>query len=65
MFYNEGGEELAQVAQRGGRCPIPGHIPGQAGRGSEQHDLVECVPARCRGVGLGDLERSLPTQTIL
>uniref|UniRef100_A0A8C0AWU1 NEUV protein n=1 Tax=Buteo japonicus TaxID=224669 RepID=A0A8C0AWU1_9AVES len=27
MFYDEGGEALAQVAQRGGRCPIPGNIP--------------------------------------
>ncbi|KAK4824080.1 hypothetical protein QYF61_010591 [Mycteria americana] len=26
FFYNEGGETLAQVAQRGGRCPIPGNI---------------------------------------
>ncbi|KAK4814152.1 hypothetical protein QYF61_009199, partial [Mycteria americana] len=26
IFYNEGGETLAQVAQRGGRCPIPGNI---------------------------------------
>ena len=65
IFYDEGGETLAQVAQRGGRCPIPGNIPGQAGRGSEQPDLAEDVPAHGRGVGLGDLERSLPTQTIL
>jgi len=25
FFYNEGGETLEQVAQRGGRCPIPGN----------------------------------------
>ena len=36
-------------------CPIPGNIPGQVGRGSEQPDLVEDVPAHGRGVGLGDL----------
>ncbi|KAK4822678.1 hypothetical protein QYF61_019547 [Mycteria americana] len=40
---------------RGGRCPIPGNIQGQVGRGSEQPDLVEDVPAHCRGVGLDDL----------
>ena len=55
MFYNEGGEALAQVAQRGGRCPIPGNIQGQVGRGFEQPDRVEDVPAHCRGVGLDDL----------
>jgi len=49
FFYSEGGETLAWIAQRGGRCPIPGNIPGQAGRGSEQPDPVEDVPARCRG----------------
>jgi len=51
IFYNESGATLAQVAQRGGRCPIP----GQVGRGSEQPDLVEDVPAHCRGLGLDDL----------
>ena len=65
MFYNEGGETLAQVAQRGGGYPIPGNIQGQAGRGSEQPDLVEDVPAHCWGVGLDGLKKSLPTQTIL
>jgi len=30
-------------------------LEGQAGRGSEQPDLVEDSSARCRGVGLGDL----------
>ncbi|KAK4813719.1 hypothetical protein QYF61_020926 [Mycteria americana] len=29
FFYNEGGDTLAQVAQRGGRCPIPGNSQGQ------------------------------------
>ena len=64
MFYNEGGEAPAQAAQRGGRCPITGNIPGQVGQGSEQPDLVEDVPAHGRGVGLDDLRRSLPTHTI-
>ena len=65
MFYDEGDETLAQVAQRGGRCPIPGNIPGQVGRGSEQPDLVEDVPAHCRAVGLDDICSCLPTQTTL
>jgi len=55
IFYDKGGETLAQIAQRGGGGPIPGNIQGQVGRGSEQPDLVEDVPAHCRGVGLDDL----------
>ena len=39
IFYYEGGETLAQVAQRGGRCPIPRNIQGQIGWGSEQPHL--------------------------
>jgi len=46
---------VAQVAQRGARCPIPRNIQGQAERGSEQPDLVEDVPAHCTGIGLDDL----------
>ena len=55
IFDSEGGETLAQVAQRGGRCPISGSIQGQVGRGSEHPGLVEGVPAHCRGVGLDGL----------
>jgi len=40
IFYSEGGESLAQIAQRGGRCPIPGKIQDQVGQGSEQPDLL-------------------------
>ena len=54
-IYSEGGEKLAQVAQRGGRCPIPGNIQGQVGRGSEQPDLVGNVSAHGMGVGLDGL----------
>jgi len=61
FFDNEGGETLAQVAQRSRGGPIPGNIQGQVGRGSEQPGLVEDVPAHCREVGLYDLYRSLPT----
>jgi len=34
--------------------PMPGKIQGQVGRGSEQSDVVEDVPAHCRDVGLDD-----------
>jgi len=44
---------LERVAQRGGRCLIPGNIQGQVAQGSEQPDLVEDVPAHCRGMGFG------------
>jgi len=53
--YSKGGGTLVQVAQRGGRCPIPGNIQGQVGWGSEQPDLAEDVPAHGRGVGLDEL----------
>jgi len=39
FFYNRGCEAVAQVTQRGGRCPIPGDTQGQAGWGSEH--LIE------------------------
>jgi len=42
---------LAQVARRGGRCPIPGNIEGQVGRGSEQPARVEDVPLTAGGLG--------------
>ena len=29
VFYNKGGEALAQIAQRDGGCPIPRDIQGQ------------------------------------
>ena len=44
-----------RVAQRGGRCLNHRDIPGQAGQGSEQPDLVVSVAVHCREVGLGDL----------
>jgi len=64
-FYGKGGKTLERVAQRGSGRPIPGNIQGQVGWGSEQPGLAEDVPAHCRGVGLDDLESSLPTQSIL
>jgi len=65
IFYPEGSETLEQVAQRGGRCPIPGNLQGKVGRGSEQPDLAEDVPGHCRWVELDDCQMSLPTQIIL
>jgi len=47
----EGGEALAQVAQRSCGCPLPGSVQGQVGWGSEQPGLGEDVPAHGRGVG--------------
>jgi len=49
IFYNEGGETLEQISQRGRGGPIPGNIQGQVARGSEQPDVVEDVPAHCKG----------------
>ena len=48
VFYNEGGEALGQVAQRGGRYLVPGDIQGEAGPGSEQPDLAVDVPVHWR-----------------
>ena len=35
VFYIQGGEAVAQAAQRGGGCSIPGGTQGQTGWGSE------------------------------
>ncbi len=35
VSYRKSVEAVAQVAQRGGGCPIPADTQGQAGRGSE------------------------------
>nr|XP_021140793.1 small G protein signaling modulator 1 isoform X4 [Columba livia] len=50
----EQGGMFLLVAQRGGGCPIPGDIPGQAGRGSEQPELVK-MSLLMAGVGLREL----------
>ena len=51
----EGGEALAQAAQRSCGCPLPGRVQGQVGWGFGQPGLVEGVPACGRGVGLDGL----------
>ena len=52
VFYNKGGEMLAQVAQRGGGSPVLGDIQGLAGWSSELPVLAVDVPVQCRRVGL-------------
>jgi len=54
-LYNEGGEALAQAAQRSCGCPFPGSDQSQAERGFEQPGLLESVPAPGLGVGVDDL----------
>jgi len=56
-----------RVMKHWNRLPtlIPGNIHSQVGWGFEQLGLVEDIIAHCRGVGLDDLQRSLPTQHIL
>ena len=46
---------MAQVAWRGGGCPILGNSQDHTGQGSEQPDLAVGVPAHCRRVELDDL----------
>jgi len=53
ILHSEGGEALTQVSQRSCGCLLPGRVQGQVGRGFEQPDLVEGVPAHSRGVGTG------------
>jgi len=49
-FFTEGGEALAQVAQRSCGCTLPGSVQGQVGQGFEHLGLGESVPAHGRGV---------------
>lgn len=55
-------EALAQDAQIGGGCPIPGNI--QPEQGSGQPDRVEGVPVHCRGLDQVTFKSSFPTQTL-
>jgi len=57
-------EALAEAAQRGGGCPIPGDSQWQAGWGLWASDQSVGVTVHCRGVGLEDPLGSLPNQTI-
>ena len=55
VLCNESGEVLEQTAQRGGGCPVPRRVQGQAGWGPGQPGLVLNVevggPACDGGVG--------------
>ena len=51
VFHKKGDEALAQVALRGGGCPIPGDAQDQTGQGCEQPDPAVGVPVHCRRVG--------------
>ena len=52
ILSGEGGEALAQAAQRSCGCPLPGSAQGQVGQGWEHPGLVEGGPAHGRGVGM-------------
>jgi len=55
ILYDDGGETLAQVAQRCWGYQIIGSVQGQVGWGFEQPDPVKYVPAHGRRVGPDDL----------
>ena len=63
--HEKGSEALERITQRCNGCPVLGDIQGEVGQGSEQPDIDVGVSVHCRGVELDDLQRSLPTQTIL
>jgi len=65
IYFYEGDETLKQVSQRSSGGLIPGNLQGQVGRGSEQPGVVDDIPACCWAVGLDDLYRCLPTQSVL
>ena len=53
ILYSEGGEALAQVAQRSCGCPIPGDVQCLFGRGSGQSDLVLDLAVGNPSCGMG------------
>jgi len=64
IIYAEGGETLAQLAQRGGRCPVPGTIKAKLD-GALSTLMWLKMSLLWQGGALDGLEMSLPTQTIL
>jgi len=48
ILYDECGDTLEPVAQRGCGCPLPGSVQGQVACGFEKPDLVKDVPAHGR-----------------
>ena len=54
ILYSEGSAALAQAAQKGCGCPVPGGVQGQVGWGPGQPGLVNGEvggPACCEGIG--------------
>jgi len=41
----------SRLPERGGICPVPGDVQGQAEWSSELLDLAVGVPVHCRGTG--------------
>jgi len=54
IFYNEGGETLARLPREEVDAPSLETFKARLD-GSEQPDVVETVPAHCRGIGLDGL----------
>ena len=52
-YFTEGGEALAQVAQRSCGCHIPGDVQCLVGRGSGQSDLVLDLAVGNPSCGMG------------
>ena len=65
MKGGEVGEALLTRCPEKWWMPRPWRHSRTGWRSSEQPALAVGVPAHCRGVGLDDLEGSLPTLTIL
>ena len=53
VYYSQGGEALAQTAQRSCGCPIPEGTQDQVGCSPRQLELEGGNPAHGRGVGSG------------
>ena len=60
LFYNKGGEALAQVAQRAGGCPMAGDNQGQGGWGPEH--LMELWVSMCIAGELHEIVIKSPFQ---
>lgn len=63
LIYCESDQRVEQVTQRGSVVFILGDIQNSAGHGPEQPALAD--PAFEQGFGSDDLQRCLPTSTIL
>lgn len=64
-FFTKGGGILAQVSLRSCGCTIIGSVQGYVALAFEQLDLLKEAPAHDREIGLDDLWRSSPIQTIV